>query len=214
MSGITDRLTSALADRDRIERGLGPGGVVTVYLAAGRLYLRFHLEVLMRIAALMVLLLPLPSTAVAQDWLDKVLTAALLPVVAAESREAGVPDVQVRDILGILRRNRLPADDAWRVLDEEVRVVREGGPKDNFGAFVQTQLDAGLRGRELAQAIREEHRRRGIGRPDGRGNSDEAKKDSAHGHDDARPNDESGKREDDRARPGQQQDTTRKERKP
>jgi hypothetical protein len=112
----------------------------------------------MRISSLMIVLLSLPSTAMAQDWLDKVLTAALLPVSAAEAREAGVPDTQVRDILGVLRRTRLPADDAWRVLDEEVRVVREGGPKDNFGAFVQTQLDAGLRGGSRGDS--EEHRRR------------------------------------------------------
>jgi hypothetical protein len=152
----------------------------------------------------MALLLFLPSTAMAQDWLDKILTSALLPVSAAEARDAGVPDGQVRDILGVLRRTRLPADDAWRVLDEEVRVVREGGPKDNFGAFVQTQLDAGLRGRELAEAIREEHRRRGIGRPE----------DKAGGRDNAKPKGEPGKPEDVRAYPDQQKDTTKKGRKP
>jgi hypothetical protein len=137
----------------------------------------------MRIASILIFLLSLPSAAMAQEWLDKILTAALLPVSAAEARDAGVPDAQVRDILGVLRRTRLPADDAWRVLDEEVRVVREGGPKDNFGAFVQTQLDAGLRGRELAEAIREEHRRQGIGRPDGKarpaGRGDKAGRDNA-----------------------------------
>lgn len=168
----------------------------------------------MRIASLMVLLLFLPSTAMAQDWLGKALTAALLPVSAAEARDAGVPDTQVRDILGVLRRTRLPADDAWRVLDEEVRVVREGGPKDNFGAFVQTQLDAGLRGRELAAAIREEHRRRGIGRPDEKGNAGQAGQDKAGGRDNAKPKGEPGKPEDVRAYPDQQKDTTKKGRKP
>jgi hypothetical protein len=168
----------------------------------------------MRIVSLMVLLVSLPSAAVAQDWLGKALTAALLPVSAAQARDAGVPDAQVRDILGTLRRNRLPADDAWHVLDEEVRVVREGGPKDNFGAFVQTQLDAGLRGRELAEAIREEHRRQGIGRPDGAGNAGQAGQDKARGRDDARPKNERAKPEDVRAYPGQQKDTTKKGRKP
>jgi hypothetical protein len=168
----------------------------------------------MRIVSLMVLLLSLPSTAMAQDWLGKVLTAALLPVSAAEARDAGVPDAQVRDILGVLRRTKLPADDARRVLDEEVRVVREGGPKDNFGAFVQTQLDAGLRGRELADAIREEHRRRGIGHPDEKGKAGAAGQDKAGGRDNAKPKGEPGKPEDVKAHPGQQKDTTNKGRKP
>ena len=33
MTGLTDRLRSALADRYRIERELGAGGMATVYLA-------------------------------------------------------------------------------------------------------------------------------------------------------------------------------------
>lgn len=168
----------------------------------------------MRMTTLMVVLLSLPSTVVAQDWLDKILTAAFLPVSAAEAREAGVTDAQVRDVLGTLRRNRLPADDAWRVFDEEVRAVREGGPKGNFGAFVQTQLDAGLRGRELAAAIREEHRRQGIGRPDEKGKAGTAGEDKAGGRDNAKPKDEPGKPEDVRVNPGQQKDTTKKGRKP
>ena len=36
MSAITDRLTAALADRYRIERELGAGGMATVYLACNR----------------------------------------------------------------------------------------------------------------------------------------------------------------------------------
>ena len=40
---------------------------------------------------------------------------------------------------------------------------------DNFGAFVQSRLDAGLRSRALAQAIRQEHSRRGIGKSRVRG---------------------------------------------
>lgn len=168
----------------------------------------------MRIASLLIFLLSLPSAAMAQEWADRILTAARLPVSAAEARDAGVPDGQVRDILGVLRRTRVPADDAQRVLDQEVRVVREGGPKDNFGAFVQTQLDAGLRGRELSEAIREEHRRQGIGRPDEKGKADAAGEDKARGRDNAKPGDERGKPEDVRVNPGQQKDTTKKGRKP
>jgi hypothetical protein len=162
------------------------------------------------------------STPMAQDWLDKVLAAAKLPVAAAEAREEGVSEITLREYLDRVRRNRVPADDAWRILDEEVRVVRDGGPKENFGAFVQTQLDAGLRGRELADAIHEEHRRRGMGRPDGR-NDDRERGQSGDAQSDKRP----GDRDADRDRSAEQRDrdrnnnratpsrdTTRKERRP
>jgi hypothetical protein len=144
-----------------------------------------------------------------QDWLQSVLNAMRLPVIAAEARDAGVPDGDVRGILDRIRRNRLPAEDAWRVLDEEVRVVRAGGPRENFGAFVQTQLDAGLRGQALADAIHEEHARRGIGRPDARENRDSGK-DNRQGDDkDRAVNDHQG----DNPSAGRR-DTTKKDRKP
>ena len=127
----------------------------------------------MQLLLLATLLVP-TSTPMAQDWLDRVLAAAELPVAAAQAREEGVTNLQLSDILQMIRRRGLPAEDARWVLEEEVRVVREGGPKENFGAFVQTQLDAGLRGRALADAIHEEHRRRGMGRPDDRGREGDA----------------------------------------
>ncbi|HEV8122809.1 MAG TPA: hypothetical protein VGP80_01060 [Gemmatimonadales bacterium] len=143
-----------------------------------------------------------------QDWLQSVLNAMQLPVVAAEARDAGVADVDVRGILDRIRRNRLPAEDAWRVLDEEVRVVRAGGPRENFGAFVQTQLDAGLRGQALAEAIRQEHARRGIGRPDAGEDRDGAGN---------RPGDDKDRVVNDHQRdnpPAVRRDSSRKERKP
>ena len=105
----------------------------------------------------------------AQTSLQDILTAAQLPVAAADARDAGVPGPLVQKVLDALHRSGLPPEDGYLVLQEETRVVREGGPVNNFGAFVQSQLDAGLRGQELAQAIREEHRRMGIGRPDNSG---------------------------------------------
>jgi hypothetical protein len=156
----------------------------------------------------------------AQDWLDRVLAAAQLPVAAAEAREEGVPNITLGNILDIIRRRGLPAEDARYVLEEEVRAVREGGPKENFGAFVQTQLDAGLRGRALADAIHEEHRRRGMGRPGDRGregNDDRRDNDARPGEpgrgrqeERARPNDAREQGRDNR--PNQARDTTRKER--
>lgn len=165
-----------------------------------------------------------PSTPMAQDWLDRVLAAAQLPVAADEARKEGVSELSLREYLDRVLRNRVPADDAYRILDEEVRVIRDGGPKENFGAFVQTQLDAGLRGRALAEAIHEEHRRRGMGRPDDRRgddrDADRRRDDDRPGQpgrdqDEARRRREAQERDQDRGRdnrPNQSRDTTKKER--
>jgi hypothetical protein len=172
----------------------------------------------MRTTILIPLILVLPSAATAQTLREKILAAANLPVAAADAREAGVSEGQLSDIFGTFRKNRLPADDAWRVLDGEVRVVKEGGSKENFGAFVQTQLDAGLRGRELAEAIHAEHARRGMGRPDDKGKSGEARgREAERKPAQARPGERQageakGKPGNDR--PQQPRDTNKKGRKP
>ena len=146
----------------------------------------------------------------AQDWLDRILSAAQLPVAAAEAREEGVSGSILGNILEIIRRRGLPAEDARWVLEEEVRVVREGGPKENFGAFVQTQLDAGLRGRALADAIHEEHRRRGMGRPDDRGRGRDDDRGRDNNANDARDRGQGQDRGRDNNRPNQSRDTTKR----
>ena len=156
----------------------------------------------MNLTLLATLLVP-SGTPMAQDWLDRVLAAAQLPVAAAEAREEGVSNITLGNILEMIRRRGLPAEDARYVLEEEVRVVREGGPKENFGAFVQTQLDAGLRGRALADAIHEEHRRRGMGRPDDRGRDD---RNDDRRDNDARPGEPGRGRQEERARPNEDRD--------
>lgn len=107
----------------------------------------------------------LPSSIIAQDSLrQNILRAIDLPRRAAELREAGVPIDEVRNAIETARRRQVPAADAEEVLSETHRAVEEHGPIENFGAFVQSQLDSGLRGRDLAAAIRAEHERMGIGR--------------------------------------------------
>jgi hypothetical protein len=93
--------------------------------------------------------------------------AIRLPALVTEARQAGVTETAVREVLNGLRTRGLTADEAAMVVSEEVDAVNAGEPKDNFGGFVQQQLDAGLRGRALAQAIRVEHQARGVGRPGG-----------------------------------------------
>lgn len=139
----------------------------------------------MRNVTLLTILLILPAPLAAQSALDQIRDALRLPAIADDARQSGVPDSRVSGVLDQIRRRQLPAGDASRVMDEELRAVREGGPTDNFGAFVQTQLDAGLRGRALAEAIRREHARRGIGRPDNQGQGRQAEPD--RGDDPGRP---------------------------
>jgi hypothetical protein len=102
------------------------------------------------------------------DSIPGILWALRLPTLLTEARQAGVTEVVVREVLEEFRRRGLPADEAARVIREEVDAVHAGAPRNNFGGFVRLQLDAGLRGRALADAIRAEHRARGIGRPEGR----------------------------------------------
>ena len=95
---------------------------------------------------------------------QSVLQALRLPTVTRESRDLGVPASDLQSIFATARRLNLPAGNLTDLFDEENKDIREHGRVDNFGAFVQTQLDAGLRGRDLAAAIRSEHAARGIGK--------------------------------------------------
>jgi hypothetical protein len=85
-----------------------------------------------------------------------------LPAAAQRLRDLGVPDAEVTLAVRAARDHGLSAEDATVVMEEGTR-----GPKlDNFGKFVNEQLDKGLRGRDLATAIHEEQALRGKGPPD------------------------------------------------
>ena len=106
------------------------------------------------------------------SWVNDLLVAAQLPVVAAEVRLDGVPGSEVQQVLDAMAAARMRAHEARQVLVLERDAVRDHGPVDNFGAFVQSKLSAGLRGRDLAAAIKAEHVARGKGKPaTARGNS-------------------------------------------
>jgi hypothetical protein len=101
------------------------------------------------------------SFAQRSERVNQLLIAANLPVSAARARNEGASNDEVRGALDALRTARVPAHEARAVLDEERDARRRNGPVDNFGAFVQSKLQAGLRGRDLAAAIRAEHVARG-----------------------------------------------------
>ena len=113
--------------------------------------------------AIATLVLSRPAFAQA-DWVKDLLLAAQLPIVALEARNDGIPNSDIGSILEAIRRAGLPAREATLILDTTRVLHREHGPADNIGAFVQAQLAAGKRGRDLAAAIRAEHKRTGKGR--------------------------------------------------
>ena len=131
------------------------------------------------VAALLVALsLSWPASAVqAQlpEWIGEILAASRLPVVADSARREGTFNEDVRAVLEAMSKSRVPAHEATVILDSARAARREHGPVDNFGAFVQSQLAEGKRGRELAAAIRAEHARQGKGNAGraGRGGDDD-----------------------------------------
>ena len=98
------------------------------------------------------------------EFVKGLLQAIRLPTVAREARTLGIQDRDVRAILTTARGRRIRAGSVAELFAAENDAIREHGPIDNFGAFVQQKLDAGLRGRELAAAIQAEHGARGKGK--------------------------------------------------
>lgn len=131
-----------------------------------------------------------PLRAQIPDWVTQILTAAQLPVTTAEARREGAPNDEIRAVLDAMNKANIPASEAKVVIDTARVARREHGPVDNFGAFVQSQLAAGKRGRELAAAIRAEHAR--VGKGKGHAEHDDKAK-----SDDDDDDDKKGKKSDD-----------------
>lgn len=108
------------------------------------------------------------APAAAQDLhtmaMESLLQSLRLPKAAQEARTLGVPEQDLRGIFDMARAKQLPAGSITEVIEVGNTSIREHGPVDNFGAFVQARLDEGLRGRELAAAIRAEHAAHGKGK--------------------------------------------------
>ena len=132
-----------------------------------------------------------PQTRVPTAADSAILRAIDLPRVMQRAREAGIPDSSIRGIMDRMRQRGIPAEEATSAVELEVETVERGGNKDNFGSFVRAQVESGLRGRELAAAIRAERQRRGMG-PEGR---------AGRRDDDARPDGRGGRPEERGGRP-------------
>lgn len=95
---------------------------------------------------------------------DNAIVRALdFPMIMQRARAAGAADSTLANVLEAMRKRGLPAHDAAAALETEVEIVEQGGNKDNFGQFVKAQVESGLRGQDLAAAIRAERARRGMG---------------------------------------------------
>lgn len=134
------------------------------------------MKILMLFVAL--LILALPVLVMAQDeaetpkeltLLERARQAAVLIQASQEAREAGIPEEEVKDVLEGARDRGMTPKETEEVLTESTAAVEESGPVDNYGAFVQARLDEGLRGKELAAAIHQEHKLHGKGKGYGKG---------------------------------------------
>lgn len=108
-----------------------------------------------------------PSHGQLPTSVEEILAAVRLPVVATQARQDGITNADILTVLDAMKRARVPASEATIILDSARAARRDNGPVDNFGAFVQSQLDAGKRGQALAASIRAEHARLGRGRAGG-----------------------------------------------
>ena len=117
-------------------------------------------------AGLLLVLTAIPATAQdsGSNLLDSIRQAILLPRVTKDARDLGVPQSDLLAIFRNAREKQISAATLSDLFREENDAIRKNGRIDNFGAFVQQKLDAGLRGRELAAAIHAEHARRGMGK--------------------------------------------------
>ena len=91
---------------------------------------------------------------------DSLTGAGSLSGLLQQSKAVGLPDTQVQGLYEQLRRRGVPDADAQRVVSGEIESVRAGAPPRTFGASVNQQIARGLRGRELAAAIKADQERR------------------------------------------------------
>jgi len=91
-----------------------------------------------------------------QDALnDDILSVIDLPIVAADAREAGIEETEIKEALDTTRDSGLSASDASEVVATEAEQTRKRGVKRGFGRWVRMQVAAGLRGPKLAAKIKE-----------------------------------------------------------
>jgi len=112
--------------------------------------------------------LALPSAAIADDSptserASAILEAMELPEVTHKLRTSGMDNAEIKGALDALQKDKPPAErgqpnrasrNARAVLGAEAESADELGPMNGFGTFVRTQVEGGVRGTALRDAIR------------------------------------------------------------
>jgi hypothetical protein len=129
----------------------------------------------LRWAAVAAVLVAVPALAQdsMSDMVRRITEAGRLPTVTKESRQLGVPESDLQGIFRAAHDNQISTTNLVDIFTVENEAIRQNGRIDNFGSFVQGRLAAGLRGRDLANAIHAEHARRGMGKGSNPGMSGE-----------------------------------------
>lgn len=83
-----------------------------------------------------------------------------LPAQAHAARERGTPNEEVSEALDALEEENVGADESAELLRVDGEAAAEHGAHQRLGDFVEAQLEQGVRGRELAEAIRNERAQR------------------------------------------------------
>ncbi|MEZ4322622.1 MAG: hypothetical protein R3F61_34465 [Myxococcota bacterium] len=102
------------------------------------------------------------SPALAADG-AALLAASELPMKAKEARDSGLDADQVVSAIDAAKGASLSAADTAEMLGATGPLVKEHGAVENFGDFVKGKLEEGLRGQDLANAIKAEHENKGKG---------------------------------------------------
>lgn len=87
---------------------------------------------------------------------DSIVSAIRLPLAANAMRQAGYEDAEVKKALTAMHSKGVPADQADELLQRTAELASNGGKSvAGFGAFIERELAAGKRGRELGVAIKD-----------------------------------------------------------
>ncbi|MCA9312482.1 MAG: hypothetical protein KDA21_14810 [Phycisphaerales bacterium] len=114
----------------------------------------------MRSLLMFAILAGAPALAADGEALKK---AADLPMKAQELRDSGLDADQVVATLDAAKEAKLGAGETADLLGAAAPLVKEHGPVDNFGDLVKDKISEGLRGEDLAAAIKAAHEHKGKG---------------------------------------------------
>src|SRR5262245_36942705 len=91
---------------------------------------------------------PTERTAASAQHRQEPVKMTKLPQKAQEVRDKGVPAPEMKQALDAARAKRVKANEMTDLTDTQSKAIDQHGRIENFGSFVQSKLNEGLRGRE------------------------------------------------------------------